>query len=540
MNSKRSRTLSFAGVLAALSSTDIAITGCSPEGVPSAVSAGAGTSGGGGAASGGSSGLGGNEASAGLGGETDSGGAPAAGGAAAVPLPGFRAEYFSLYRIPLLSRVEAVIDHVWDGETAEPGPGIGEDRFSARYTATLNVPEAGTYTFATQADDGVRLWIGGELVIDDWRAHSAERHEGDIELSQGEVPLELEYFEAKLAAELSLYWTAPGGSEELLDEGHVTATSGDPTPPMPDYTNAVLKSSCPDPGVFADGSLPTFYMICTGGKLRIYTSYDLVLWEATENFVLPTGKPSWADNGNKNWAPEMHQVGDRYIVYYTTVNGSNVLSIGASWADDPLGPYTESEGPLVEHVQGVIDPHYFRDTDGKQYLTYKIDGNAHGQPTPIYIRELAQDGLSFVESSAQVELLRNDSATWEGGVVEGQWLIEKDGTYFLFYSGNVYNYQYRTGVARADDLFGPYVKHGEPILTNNDAWVGPGHGSVVRAGTGSQLYFVYHAWVEDGAGKNDSSQGRQVLVDRITFESDWPLIANGSPSTTALPRPGSE
>ncbi len=451
-------------------------------------------------------------------------------------MPGFQAEYFAHYRQRLFSRVESVVDHVWVDDTAEPSPGIGEDRFSARYTATLTVPEAGTYKFATVSDDGVRLWIGDELVINDWRAHLAKRNEAEIELPQGKIALRMEYFEANLGASLSLFWTLPGGSEELLDERYVMTSEGREVAPMPNYSNAVLKSNCPDPGVMADGDL--YYMICTGGSFRIRQSYDLVIWEQTGIPVLPDGKPSWAANGGRNWAPEMHKIDDKYVVYYTTVNGANQLSIGASWADTPLGPYTEIPGPLVEDPQGVIDSNYFQDTDGKRYLSYKIDGNASSKPTPIYIRELSSDGLSFAPGSSQVEILRNDSATWEGGVVEAQWLIEREGTYFLFYSGNVYNHQYRTGVARSNDLFGPYVKHGDPILTNNDSWVGPGHGSVVPAG--DELYFVYHAWVADGSGGRDSTQGRQVLVDQIRFENNWPVIFNGSASTVSLPRPGSE
>ncbi len=512
----------------------------SPEGSPSGGGFSAGATGGtdaGGMYSGGqlTGGAGGAGASGGSGGTGT--GAAGAGGMP-MPVPGFQAEYFFQYRELSHSEVVPSIDYVWQDDSAEPAEGVGEDRFSARYTATLQVPVAGNYAFATNADDGVRLWVNDQLVIDDWRPHAPERHEGSIELPSGEVPLRLEYFEVNYGAALSLYWTPPGGTESLLDENAVTAAAGLPEGPKPPYRNAVLAANRPDPGVLADGNPPVYYMLTTGGKFPIRRSYDLVLWEYTEKTVLPDGKPAWAANGNRNWAPEMHRVADKYVVYYTAANGSNVLSIGAAYADNPTGPYTDIGHPLVEHEYGVIDASYFRDKDGKHYLTYKIDGNAAKQPTPIYLRELAPDGLSFAEGSSQVELIRNDSATWEGGVVEAQWLIERDGTYFLFYSGNVYDHRYRTGVARANSVKGPYTKHGDPILTNNDSWVGPGHGSVVPAG--NDLYFVYHAWVENGSGGREQGLGRQVLVDKITFVDNWPVIHNGSPSTGLMPWPGSE
>jgi beta-xylosidase len=294
----------------------------------------------------------------------------------------------------------------------------------------------------------------------------------------------------------------------------------------PTYVNPAVGFNCPDPGVLNDDG--RFYMVCTGGRFPIRVSDNLILWEDTGAAILPGGSAAWSANGKRNWAPEIHRVGDRYVAYFTAVNGADVLSIGAAWADSPLGPYTDRGGPLVEDPQGVIDATYFRDPgDGAHYLLYKIDGNAHGQPTPILIRKLAADGLSF--AGAPVEILRNDSGSWEGGVVEAPWLVKRNGTYYLFYSGNVYDGRYRTGVARADSLVGPYQKHGAPILANDDTWMGPGHGSVVSVNGGD--LFVYHAWrVSDG-------KGRFVLVDLIDWVDGWPTINDGTPSDDYMPWP---
>jgi beta-xylosidase len=189
----------------------------------------------------------------------------------------------------------------------------------------------------------------------------------------------------------------------------------------------------------------------------------------------------------------------------------------------------------VQDAQGAIDATFFEDDDGRRFLIYKIDGNASGHPTPIYIRELAADGLSFAAGSRATQILVNDAATWEGGVVEGPWLVRRFGYYFLFYSGNVYDERYRTGVARSTSLLGPYEKHGAPILGMNSQWVGPGHGSVVTVGDSD--FFVYHAWLNDGSDHPVAASGRQVLVDRITYADGWPSIGAGSPTTTPQPCP---
>jgi beta-xylosidase len=99
----------------------------------------------------------------------------------------------------------------------------------------------------------------------------------------------------------------------------------------------------------------------------------------------------------------------------------------------------------------------------------------------------------------------------------------------------VYDHRYRTGVARASAVGGPYTKRGSPILANNARWVGPGHGSVVTAG--EKLYFVYHAWAAAADG-TAAAGGRRVLVDRIDWADGWPKIGNGTPSATMQRWPG--
>lgn len=451
------------------------------------------------------------------------------------PEPGFRAEYFDRYRVRAASQVEAAIDHAW-GDAA-PADGVGADRFSARFTATLAVPATGSYTFAIDSDDGVRLWIGDALVIDDWRGHFPERHTATVELTAGDaVALRLDYFELDLGAELRLSWTPPGEAEAVLDAAHVTTAPAIDGAPKPPFANPVIAFDCPDPGVISVGAPAVYYAVCTGGRFPIRRSHDLVLWEDTGAFVFPDGKPPYAANGFRNWAPELHEVGGKFLVYYTSVNAQNVLSVGVAAADAPTGPFVDRGAPLVEHSQGVIDASYV-EAGGKRYLVYKIDGNSVGQPTPILLRELAPDGMAFAPGSAAIELIRNDPGSWEGGVVEAPWIVERGGTFYLFYSGNVYDARYRTGVARASSVTGPYTKLGAPILANNGTWVGPGHGSVVAVD--GKDYFVYHAWHDNGAGGNDGARGREVLVDEIVWGAEgWPSIHGGTPSTGWQPWPG--
>ncbi|MEZ4252240.1 MAG: family 43 glycosylhydrolase, partial [Polyangiales bacterium] len=144
--------------------------------------------------------------------------------------------------------------------------------------------------------------------------------------------------------------------------------------------------------------------------------------------------------------------------------------------------------------------------------------------------ELAEDGVTLRGSPQTI--LTNDRG-WEGALVEGQWMVERDGFFYLFYSANGYaSASYAVGVARATSPTGPFTKAGDPILVTNGAWGGPGHGSIVTGPRGETVH-VYHAWQRDRIGM---SPGRQVLVDRVTWRDGWPAML-GAPSRRSQPMP---
>src|SRR5438045_505562 len=65
-----------------------------------------------------------------------------------------------------LTRTDAAVNFDWGG--GSPDPSITADLFSARWTGMVVPRYAETYTFYTTTDDGVRLWIDGQLIIDKW------------------------------------------------------------------------------------------------------------------------------------------------------------------------------------------------------------------------------------------------------------------------------------------------------------------------------------------------------------------------------------
>jgi PA14 domain-containing protein len=125
---------------------------------------------------------------------------------------GFTGQYFSGMNFEQLMFTET--DPFIDFDWASFSPGsLPTDHFSVRWLASLQAPTSGNYTFRAATDDGVRLWVGDQLVIDRW--HDAAVSEGQIELSAGQsYPIKMEYFEDGGDARARLTWAPPG---ELFD-----------------------------------------------------------------------------------------------------------------------------------------------------------------------------------------------------------------------------------------------------------------------------------------------------------------------------------
>lgn len=74
-----------------------------------------------------------------------------------------------------------------------------------------------TYTFYTQNDDGVRLWVNNQLLIDDWRDHALTEHAAPINLRAGQpVSIRLDYYEHHGQAAVKLLWSSPSMSKQII------------------------------------------------------------------------------------------------------------------------------------------------------------------------------------------------------------------------------------------------------------------------------------------------------------------------------------
>jgi hypothetical protein len=120
--------------------------------------------------------------------------------------PDWRGEYFSnpnLAGSPLLTRNDTRIDFNWG--THAPAYRVPADNFSVRWTRTLNFT-GGTYRFRVIVDDGARLIIDGNRVIDTWKQGARREVTVDVPLSSGYHTIRVEYFEAGGDASIQVHW----------------------------------------------------------------------------------------------------------------------------------------------------------------------------------------------------------------------------------------------------------------------------------------------------------------------------------------------
>lgn len=125
---------------------------------------------------------------------------------------GLQGNYYNnvtLSGIPVMTRIEQ-LNFSWSSRS--PGGGVNSNGFSVRWTGWIEAPAHGTYQFQTISDDGIRVWIGGNLVINNWTVHTSTTDtSANINLQAGQkVAIVVEYFDNTGSAVARLLWRTPG------------------------------------------------------------------------------------------------------------------------------------------------------------------------------------------------------------------------------------------------------------------------------------------------------------------------------------------
>jgi len=147
---------------------------------------------------------------------------------------GVRADYYKGMNFEnlVLTRTDPQINFNW-GDPGGPDPSVGNDNFSARWTGEVEAVFTETYTFYPRTDDGVRLYVDGQLLVDRWVDRSATENRGAIDLIAGNTySLIMEYYENTGGAVAELRWSSPRTPKQLIPQAALAlpVKASSPTP----------------------------------------------------------------------------------------------------------------------------------------------------------------------------------------------------------------------------------------------------------------------------------------------------------------------
>ena len=114
-----------------------------------------------------------------------------------------------------LFRTDPTVDFDWT--TSAPDPVIPAGNFSVRWAGLIAVPYAGDYTFRIESADGVRLWVDGALIIDDWTDQPLTTRTGTFKLDASIFySLRIEYYRKTTPSVVRLSWSTPASAPSII------------------------------------------------------------------------------------------------------------------------------------------------------------------------------------------------------------------------------------------------------------------------------------------------------------------------------------
>jgi hypothetical protein len=178
---------------------------------------------------------------------------------------GLRGEYYDTVvnfsalggATPIVVRTDAQVG--FDGGGGAPHPSMGADTFSARWMGQVQPRASGNYGFYTYSDDGVRLWVNNQLVIDNWTDHGPTENAATIALVAGQLyEIRMEFYENGGGAVATLSWSADGLSKELIPQSQLYPAGAPRIARQPVSQSAPVGSTVSFT-VLASGTAPVTY-----------------------------------------------------------------------------------------------------------------------------------------------------------------------------------------------------------------------------------------------------------------------------------------
>jgi GH43 family beta-xylosidase len=424
---------------------------------------------------------------------------------------GLTAQYFHNADFTGLAdeRVE-VPNHAWG--LAAPAAGMHPDSFSVRWIGRVEPQYSETYEFRTVSDDGVRLWVDGKLLIDQWASSSVRTMSGTIALQAGQqYDIRAEYYDGTGSAQFRLQWSSASQPLEVISAERLYAApagllgayrdgSGNSRTRIDETINFNWGAGVPISGVSAEN----FSVSWTGYLRADFSEVYQVRTTSDERVRLWIGDQLIIDH----WTP--HQATDDFgameleagkwydfRLEYADVSG--VAQIGLAWASDRQtdGEFATIPGANLQAAKPTpllatnplgpgADPFVIL-WEGK-YVSVRSVGNG----ISIDYADRLEDIHRSDPRSASLRVWTAPSGTNYSSQIWAPEIHQINGKWYIYVAAsNGVNANHRMYVLERDDPnpLGPYLFKGQ-LAPTTDRWAIDG---TVLEWQG-ELYFIWSGW----------------------------------------------
>jgi hypothetical protein len=243
-------------------------------------------------------------------------------------MTGWRGEYFvGTFPAgePVLVRDDYAVDFNWG--LGSPGWEVPDNQFSARWTRRQYFDE-GSYRFTVMADDGVRVRVDGQLLLDEWHESTQESYQFDAYLASGEHSVHVDYYENLGGARVFIDWALLSQPTGLPQPSLTPAQDPQATPTEPvDVLPLPTWTPLPVPPVDVGWQAEYYDNISLSG-LPVLTRIDPAL-----DFDWGTGSPGLGvpqDDFSARWQRDVILPAGFYRFYLQADDGARF------WLDDQL------------------------------------------------------------------------------------------------------------------------------------------------------------------------------------------------------------
>jgi len=247
-----------------------------------------------------------------------------------------------------LTRTDATVNFDWG--SGSPDPAIGADTFSVSWTGDVQPLYSETYTFYTTSDDGVRLWVNGQLIINNWTDHASTVDSNTITLTAGvKYDIEMNYYENTGGAIAKLEWSSASQPREIIPQTQL----------YPVISDANIPQTATAPVI--DGSVDSAWSIAPA-----YSINNITLGTVSSSADLSgTFKAMW----------------DSTNLYYLVEITDDVFMTDSTspWDDDTVEVFVDADNSKGTSYDGINDFQYgFRYNDPNVYIGTNSVNNSTG------------------------------------------------------------------------------------------------------------------------------------------------------------------